>query len=588
MNVEETMMKQRKIAIVSLLLSAAMLLTACSGTPSSSGSGSQSSQTPPASSAGSAGQSESTPESSNTAKGENWVTDTPVTLKVWCMREDNVEDIETNEFIKWLEQETNVNLEFEQASSAEALQKFNLSLASGSYPDVYLSANQVQNMTSTIMNATLMKFGPAGVFVPLNDYIEQYGTNTKKLFDDVSYIKDGITMPDGNIYALPSYSEIYHVRYSEKLWIDQSWLDNLGLDTPTTTDEYYEVLKAFKEQDANGNGDPNDEIPLAGCINSWHSDPSSFLMNAFIYDDDDKRLMVENNSVDTILNKEAYREGLRYVRKLYDEGLLYSESYAQEGTQLKSLASASPNVVGGFAVGAPMGVLDAGSDLYKTCVTLAPLKGPDGHQTCGYYGYGDMRVGAFMITSACENPEVAFKLADFMYTEDSSVRLRQGIKDEDWRMAKDGEKTFDDKPATYARITPLVTDGGAQNHHFGNSGLFRESNDSFIGAWAVQEGFDIRSLDGIEQLLIEQTWPYDGFEPEQTLPPVIFTEEEGTEVSTIEVEVQKYAKEQRVLFITGQKDIEADWDEYVSGLQSLGIDRMVELYNTAYQRQYVK
>ncbi|MFQ9473092.1 MAG: hypothetical protein ACLR0P_08080 [Oscillospiraceae bacterium] len=74
------------------------------------------------------------------------------------------------------------------------------------------------------------------------------------------------------------------------------------------------------------------------------------------------------------------------------------------------------------------------------------------------------------------------------------------------------KRTFDGKPATYARITPLVTNGGAQNQHFGNSGMFRESNDSFIGAWAVQDGFDIRSLDGIEQLLIEQTWPHDGFE----------------------------------------------------------------------------
>ena len=69
---------------------------------------------------------------------------------------------------------------------------------------------------------------------------------------------------------------------------------------------------------------------------------------------------------------------------------------------------------------------------------------------------------------------------------------------------------------------------------------------------------------------------------------MVFTEEEASEASTIEVEVQKYAKEQRVLFITGQKSLDTDWDAYVSGLQNLGIDRIVELYNTAYQRQYVK
>lgn len=566
-------MKKRILALISIALCGAMMLAACGGG---------------AESAPSSGSSESSAESSAESKteGESQADAGPVTLKVWCVKEDTVEDVATNEYIKWLEAEANVNLEFEQASSAESLQKFNLSLASGSYPDVYIGSC-IQNMTGTLMSSALIKYGGAGILIPLNDLIETYGTNTKQLFSDVPWVKDGVTMPDGNIYALPTYSEIYHCKYSQKMWIDQSWLDNLNLKMPATTDEYYETLKAFKEQDANGNGDPNDEIPMAGCINAWHSDPSSFLMNAFIYDDDDKRLMVnDSNEVESILDKDAYREGLKYINKLYSEGMIYSESFAQDGVQLKSLTSQSPNIVGGFPVGAPMGVVDASADLYKTCVAVPPLKGPEGNQTAGYYDYGNLRSGAYMITSACENPEAAFKLADFMYTEDSSIRLRQGVFGTDWRMAEEGEKTFDDKPAEFARITPLVTSGEPQNNNWGNSGLFRETNDSFIGAWAVGKDFDIRSLDGIEQLLIEATWPYEGYEPEKTLPPVVFTDEESETVNSIEVEVRKYAAEQRVLFITGQKNLDSDWDSYISDLQSLGLDTMVKSYNTAYQRQY--
>lgn len=438
------------------------------------------------------------------------------------------------------------------------------------------------------MNSTLMKYGKSGIFIPLNDLIDKYGTNTKKLFSDINYVEHGVTMPDGNIYALPSYSEIYHCRYSQKMWIDQTWLDNLNLEMPTTTDEFYQVLKAFKEQDANGNGDTSDEIPLAGCINGWHSDPYAYLMNAFIYDDENKHMTVTNDQVDTSLNKEEYREGLRYVNKLYEEGLLYSETYSQDGNQLKTLASQSPNVVGSFTIGAPMQALDGSAEAYQTVVTVPPLKGPDGVQYCGYYGYDDLRIGAYIITKSCEDPESAFKLADFMYSEEASIRLRQGVKGTDWRMAEEGEKTFDDKEATYARITPLITNGEAQNQNMGNTGLFRETNDSFIGAWAVGDDFDIRSLDGIEQLLIEQTIPYDGFEPDQTLPPVVFTDEEANETSPIETEIKKFADEQRTLFITGQKDLDADWDAYIDGLNQLGIDTLVENCNTAYQRQYVK
>ena len=46
-------------------------------------------------------------------------------------------------------------------------------------------------------------------------------------------------------------------------------LDHLGLDMPTTTDEFVEVLRAFKDNDANGNGNPNDEIPLAFKFTDW-------------------------------------------------------------------------------------------------------------------------------------------------------------------------------------------------------------------------------------------------------------------------------------------------------------------------------
>src|SRR5699024_114261 len=132
-------------------------------------------------------------------------------------------------------------------------------------------------------------------------------------------------------------------------------------------------------QDPNGNGEA-DEIPLAGCINGWHSDPYAFLRNAFIYDEGDKHFTVQDGQVDTILNKEDYREGLRYINKLDEEGLIYSETYTQDATQLKSVASQDPNRVGAFTTGAPMAAVDGNAPLYKNIVTVPPLEGPEGVQ----------------------------------------------------------------------------------------------------------------------------------------------------------------------------------------------------------------
>ncbi len=84
------------------------------------------------------------------------------------------------------------------------------------------------------------------------------------------FYKDLITAPDGNIYALPQVNECYHCMYQQRMWIYKPWLDKLGLKMPTTTDEFYEVLKAFKTKDPNGNGKA-DEIPLSGSIQASSS-----------------------------------------------------------------------------------------------------------------------------------------------------------------------------------------------------------------------------------------------------------------------------------------------------------------------------
>ena len=83
---------------------------------------------------------------------------------------------------------------------------------------------------------------------------------------------------------MPGVNECYHCTIPTKFWINQTWLDNLGLKAPATLDELYDVLVAFRDQDADGNGDPSDEIPLAGdYADGWYTNPEMLVMNAFTY-----------------------------------------------------------------------------------------------------------------------------------------------------------------------------------------------------------------------------------------------------------------------------------------------------------------
>ncbi len=530
------------------------------------------------------GSSAASAEEENTgADGEhpNWISDTPVTLKVWTAKGTMIEDFNTNEYILWLQDQTNVKFEFDQSATVETEQKLNLSLASGDYPDIYWTAG------SGISSSNLNKYGSAGVFIPLNDYIEQYGGNIKQWFSQIPWLEGSATSPDGNIYGIPNYSGIYHCSFAQKMWIDESWLQNLDLEMPTTLDEFRDVLTAFKEQDANGNGDPHDEIPLTGISEYWHGDATNFIMCSFIYDDGDKRLTLTNDTVDTIVNKEEYKNGLKYMAEMYADGLISPDSWSAAPEQIKNLAS--ENIIGCISGGHLLGCVDPSDDMFLNSTCVPPLKGPDGVQTSGYYGYLIQSGDRAIITSACQEPEAAFKLLDFMYSVEASLRARKGEFGVDWTYAEEGDKTCDGRDAQYTLISPYTGAGNVvQNQHVDNYALWAETNDQYMGLWTTPEEFDPHDTNYFEQFLYLESQKYDGYQPEQTLPPIVFTDEENAEIATIEVDIQKYVDEQRALFISGQKDVDAEWDAYVQQLESLGLSKMIEMYDKAYKRQYVK
>jgi ABC-type glycerol-3-phosphate transport system substrate-binding protein len=99
------------------------------------------------------------------------------TLRVFMGGNASVEDFETNAFTQWYEEQTNVDIEFNIAagSAADVTQGLNLMLASGDLPDVILSGN--------VSTSQLALYGQQGVFLPLNDLIEEHGIETKRIFE---------------------------------------------------------------------------------------------------------------------------------------------------------------------------------------------------------------------------------------------------------------------------------------------------------------------------------------------------------------------------------------------------------------------
>lgn len=107
-----------------------------------------------------------------TEAGQFPIVDEKITLRVMTGANPAVEDFDTNEFTKYFEELTNIHVEWEIVPTSTVAEKLNLALASGDLPDVIMTMNVTPEQQAL--------YGQQGVLLPLNDYIEKYGVNTKK------------------------------------------------------------------------------------------------------------------------------------------------------------------------------------------------------------------------------------------------------------------------------------------------------------------------------------------------------------------------------------------------------------------------
>ncbi|MCJ8014740.1 ABC transporter substrate-binding protein [Paenibacillus sp. KQZ6P-2] len=505
-------------------------------------------------------------------------------LKFLVIQDPMIIDFKTNEFVKWYEEKTNIEIEWDVIPSDSAKEKVNLILNSGELPDAFFGVRFNEEQYAVAQH----------MFLPLDDMIPKYAPNFEKVLQKHDGLRGIITATDGKIYGLPSWNDCYHCSMSQKLWINKHWLDKLGLKEPKTTEEFYQVLKAFKEKDPNGNGKA-DEIAFAGAANGWNTDPNIFLMNAFTYTNSgDLKLIVKDDKVETIVNTPEYREGLRYIQRLYKEGLLYNPSYTQNNDQLRQLA-ASPNaeILGAFVTGANVNIIGeaaVGPERYRHYVALAPIEGPKGVRYTTHSKYDAAVPGAFYIPTTSKNPEAALRWADYLYTFEGSITRSAGLKGIGWEDPKPGDVGLNGEPALGRRLIPYVEE--PQNHSLMQTGI-NYAPEEFRFGEAVDPNVDPYAAEGLEKLLRDETKnKYEPYAPKgdalSVLPPIKLKDEESQPIQTISVELANYVKESTVRFITGDLNLDKDWDTYVQSLDKIGLRKYLETYQKGYDRQYKK
>ena len=222
---------------------------------------------------------------------------------------------------------TNIELSYTTPPISDFSTNFNLAFASGELPDIIFGPGEDDFTPS--MEA---EYGEQGLLLPLNDLIDDYAPNFKKLMEENPDIERSITTNDGNIYALPRINGGPSVTWIRgPVWINGEWMDNLDMDeVPSTTDELYDMLVSFRDDDPNGNGEA-DEIPLTDV---GMDSTRPWLLSAFGI----KEWGIEENDGDVRYAPvtDNYRGYLEFMNKLYDEELLDSEVFSQADEQKKA------------------------------------------------------------------------------------------------------------------------------------------------------------------------------------------------------------------------------------------------------------
>ena len=530
--------------------------------------------------------------------GEFPIVKEPITLHFFAeadMTEEAVSDLESNKLLEYIEETSNIDLEFTFLSySAEGKQQMILSFASGEYPD-----GAMMSWNTMLTKTELMNYGASeGIIIPLNEYIDTYGQEIKNIFELRPEDVDAITAPDGNIYSIPRFTECGHCMAYPKMWFNYQWLENLGLEEPQTTEELNNVLKAFKTQDPNGNG-VQDEVGLTGAID-FSCAVEYWLMNSFIdcpafNQSTDPRMFLiwEDDQVKFMANTEEYREGLEWIKKMYAEGLIDPANFTQADDSLLQQVQSGEDgvaVVGGYTSDhLSMGLDYNNVELASQYHALPPVEGPEGVRYQPYNPASNQLAGFnFVIFDTCENPEAAFRLADWFLSEEMTYNLHYGLKGHGWLEPEAGQTNIAGGEYKCA-IQNLPADASEEEEKEFNSyklGFLAPSADlkERRDAWSPGvTGIDDPLLDTQYESRLEwETQRVDDYWPEVSLPSAIFMDEaDAAEFAELRLNINQCVVQNTSMFITGARSLD-EWDAYCQELEGYGLDRYVELYSQAY------
>jgi len=467
-------------------------------------------------------------------------------------------------FWHWLEDYTNIEVDWITFLAAEATEQFALMMAARDLPDAFIGGLGGGSDNILLYGSEL------GVYIPLNDLLESYAPNfLRRGLAENPALLGQLTAPDGNIYSLPVLHPPGERVYNTTA-INQTFLDALGLDVPTTIEEVEDVLIAFRDGDPHGDG--TQVIPLSFLFTCWGAADHGPWFAPFGAPLSNDLILIENGQVTFQGAQEYFRDGAGWLASLYAQGLIDLEVFTYDQTSYRARAGADPVLFGIWSSWSPW--YDAGDQGHHFTTLLPPIQGPGGAHVLWNEVTGITR-DVFQITNAADDPGLLMRWVDIFYRDvETGLRATRGPgpgEDLAWFYNDAGQIQW---------VSPLPDEfiRGMNELPFAPGILGQE----YAQMEAPRAEPDLK-IEHIEN--VQTAYATNFFNGTWNRWPMTFMEaDEQDEISFIEADLIPFANRMLARWIAGEGDVDAEWEQYLSDLNDYGLQRWLEIRQQVYER----
>lgn len=448
-----------------------------------------------------------------------------------------------------------VELEFVHPTTGGEADQFNLMIGSGKYPDII-----VWEFSTAAMG--LSELIDSGILIDMDGLIRQYAPNYLKVLErDPSYPKE-VRSDEGKYQAFYTFN--VSIPLSSGPVFREDLLAKYGLELPKTVDEWTNVMTTLKEKD------PNVSYPLTASKSYVGEVWFRELLPA--YNTRTEFCLGDNGQVVYGPATENFKAYLAKLAEWYNAGLIDPEFMSNDNKALNAKIADGTSAVATMAIGSGIRSITENTrpnnpDFKLTGVAWPVLNTGDTSSYVLEGGVAHTSVQA-AITSSCADPVLATQVLDYFYSEEGGNLISWGIEGESYTV-ENGKKTFTDKIM--------------------NSPDGRSASEAILDYALPVYGF-VNAMDNDAYIQMNITLPEQGeartlwqsLDSGANLPKLVVAQEDADEYRMILNEVKTYVQEMYIKFITGQANLDSDWDTYMNTLNGMDLPYATECMQKAY------